>query len=91
LLAKYTYGHDLLSQKRGLESHYFHYDRLGSGLMDDKQTVTNAYNYEAFGKLLQVASTTPIGEQHAPQTGLIDMRVRYYGHPATGRFITQDT
>ena len=97
MLASYTYGHDLLSQKRGLENRYFHYDRLGStkGLTDENQTVTDAYNYEAFGNLLQVAGTTPnhyrfTGEQHEPQTGLIYLRARYYD-PATGRFITQDT
>jgi RHS repeat-associated protein len=97
LLANYTYGHDLLSQKRGLENRYFHYDRLGStkGLTDENQIVTDACNYEAFGNLLQVAGTTSnhyrfTGEQHEPQTGLIYLRARYYD-PATGRFITQDT
>ncbi len=97
LLASYTYGHDLLSQKRGLENRYFHYDQLGStkGLTDENQTVTDAYNYEAFGNPLQVVGSTPnhyrfTGEQHDPQTGLIYLRARYYD-PKIGRFITQDT
>jgi RHS repeat-associated protein len=97
LLTSYTYGNDLLRQKRGSETRYFHYDRLGStkGLTDDNQTVTDVYNSDAFGNPLQSTGTTPnhyrfTGEQHDPQTGLIYLRARYY-NPATGRFLTQDT
>ncbi len=97
LLASYTYGNDLLRQKRGSENRYFHYDRLGStkGLTDDNQTVTDVYHYDAFGNPLQINGATLnhyrfTGEQHDQQTGLIYLRARYY-NPSRGRFLTSDT
>ncbi len=97
LLASYTYGNDLLRQKRGSENRYFHYDRLDStkGLTDDNQTVTDVYHYDAFGNPLQINGATLnhyrfTGEQHDQQTGLIYLRARYY-NPSRGRFLTSDT
>jgi RHS repeat-associated protein len=96
-VASYTFGDDLLSQKRGTENRYFHYDRLGSTrhLTDESETVTDAYDYQAFGEPLSVSGDTVnpylfTGEQHDPETGLVYLRARYYD-PGVGRFLTRDT
>jgi RHS repeat-associated protein len=96
-VASYTFGNDLLSQKRGMENRYFHYDHLGSTrhLTDESETVTDAYDYQAFGEPLSVTGGTVnpylfTGEQHDPETGLVYLRARYYD-PGVGRFLTRDT
>jgi len=96
-VASYTFGNDLQSQKRGTENRYFHYDHLGSTrhLTDESETVTDAYDYHAFGEPLSVSGGTLnpylfTGEQHSPETGLVYLRARYYS-PGVGRFLTRDT
>ena len=71
----YTYGHDLLSQTRDNKTHHYHYDGLGSArfLSDTNGTLTDSYNYEAFGKLLNTEGNTTnnykfAGEQQDEET-----------------------
>ncbi|MEK8020016.1 MAG: RHS repeat-associated core domain-containing protein, partial [Candidatus Parabeggiatoa sp.] len=93
----YLHGDDLISQYRGNDIHYYHYDGLGStrGLTDQNAVVTDAYNYEAFGKLLEQTGETEnnylyTGEQIDPNTGNYYLRSRYY-NPASGRFLSMDS
>jgi RHS repeat-associated protein len=50
----YTYGLDLVSQRRGTKVSYYGYDGLGSVryLTDETGTVTDTYTYDAFGILI---------------------------------------
>ncbi|HEW98754.1 MAG TPA: hypothetical protein ENF37_08990 [Beggiatoa sp.] len=93
----YLHGDDLISQYRGNDIHYYHYDGLGStrGLTDQNAVVTDAYNYEAFGKLLEQIGETEnnylyTGEQFDQNTGNYYLRARYY-NPASGRFLSMDS
>ncbi len=57
-------------------------------------TVTDTYDYNAFGYLLSSTGTTPNnylyrGEQYDPNLSLYYLRARYY-NPATGRFMSRD-
>ena len=65
LLARYVYGHDLISQTRpsagsGTETSYYLYDGLGStrALTNSAGTVTDTYTYDAFGNLLDNTGST---------------------------------
>ncbi|NEQ99515.1 MAG: hypothetical protein F6K30_22895, partial [Cyanothece sp. SIO2G6] len=51
----YVYGHDLISQERGGEQDVYHVDGLGStrGLTDEDGNITDTYDYEAFGELIE--------------------------------------
>jgi RHS repeat-associated protein len=56
--------------------------------------ITDTYDYDAFGNLLNKTGTTPNnylyrGEQYDPDLGLYYLRARYY-NPATGRFMSRD-
>jgi len=93
----YLHGDDLISQYRGNDIHYYHYDGLGSTrvLTDQNAAVTDAYNYEAFGELLEQIGETEnnylyTGEQIDPNTGNYYLRARYY-NPASGRFLSMDS
>jgi len=93
----YLHGDDLISQYRGNDIHYYHYDGLGStrGLTDQNAVVTDAYNYEAFGELLEQTGETEnnylyTGEQIDPNTGNYYLRARYY-NPVSGRFLSMDS
>jgi RHS repeat-associated protein len=93
----YTYGLDLVCQRRGVMVSYYGYDGLGSVryLTDETGAVTDTYTYDAFG--IQVASTgtTPnayryTGEQWDGDLGFYYLRARYY-QPQLGRFWTMDS
>jgi RHS repeat-associated protein len=93
----YLYGDDLVSQYRGNDVNYYHYDGLGStrALTDSTATVTNTYSYEAFGGLQEQTGETEnnylyTGEQIDPNTGNYYLRARYY-NPVSGRFLSMDS
>tara|TARA_R110002072_G_scaffold302008_1_gene483381 strand:- start:44 stop:817 length:774 start_codon:yes stop_codon:yes gene_type:complete len=94
---QYTYGDDLISQDRLGSVSYYHYDGLGStrALSNAADTVTDTYNYEAFGELLNSTGTTDnsylfAGEQLDSDTGNYYLRARYYDQ-GIGRFSSMDT
>jgi RHS repeat-associated protein len=93
----YVYGRDLISQTRAGNSDYYLVDGLGSKrvLTDSQGNVTNAYDYEAFGKLLNSAgngnnSYLFAGEQFDKGLGDYYLRDRFY-NSKNGRFTRQDT
>lgn len=96
IVASYTYGLGLISQRRsGVDSFYIS-DALGStrALTNSQGAVTDRYSYDAFGQLLSSTGTTVnsflyTGEQKDDAAGLYYLRARNYD-PAIGRFMTQD-
>ena len=54
-----AYG-NLISQRRGEDSHFHHFDALGSvrELTDSSQSVSDTYLHEAFGDLIAHTGTT---------------------------------
>jgi RHS repeat-associated protein len=93
----YLHGDDLISQYRGNDISYYHYDGLGStrALTAPNATVTNTYDYEAFGELTAQTGETEnnylyTGEQIDPNTGNYYLRARYY-NPDTGGFLSMDS
>ena len=97
LKVSYVYGDDLLSQNRNGAKLYYHYNGLGStrALTDSTGTVTDTYNYDAFGNLLERTGSTKnnyqfTGEQYDPNIGFYYLRARYM-NPSIGRFVTMDT
>ena len=96
-LVSYTYGDDLISQKRGSLASFYHYDGQLSTrqLSDASGQITDTYTYDAFGLLLARSGSTEnnylyTGEQYDPNVGFYYLRARYY-NPSVGRFLTQDT
>ena len=94
---QYSYGHDLLNQGRAGEFRFYSYDGLGStrALTDDAGVVTDTYDYEAFGELLNSTGSSEnsylfTGEQLDGETGNYYLRARYLD-PSVGRFTQQDT
>ena len=96
VVASYTYGLELISQRRqGVDSFYLH-DALGStrALTNASGAVTDSYSYDAFGQLTSSSGTTVnsflyTGEQNDVASGLYYLRARYY-NPSAGRFISMD-
>jgi len=93
----YSYGDDLLSQTRNGVTSTYHYDGLGStrALTDSAGTITDSYDYEAFGELLNHTGSTEnnyrfTGEQYDPNLNQYYLRARYYNQQ-NGRFTQQDT
>ena len=97
LLAHYTWGDQLLSQQRAGARYVYHLDGLGSvrALSDASQAVVAAYDYNAYGELVNSSSSLAnpfhfTGEPFDEATGLYYLRARFY-NPELGRFITRDT
>jgi RHS repeat-associated protein len=97
---EYAYGLQRISQNQVISnawtSSFYGYDGGGNvrQLTSLAGTVTDTYNYDAFGNLLNSTGTTPNnylyrGEQYDPDLGLYYLRARYY-NPATGRFLSRD-
>jgi RHS repeat-associated protein len=93
----YSYGHDLLSQSRSDEFKFYQYDGLGStrGLSNSAGAITDSYNYEAFGDVLNETGSTDnnykfTGEQFDSSLDQYYLRARYYDQ-GVGRFTQQDT
>jgi len=94
---QYTYGDDLISQDRAGSVSYYHYDGLGStrALSNGAGDITDTYNYEAFGELLNSTGASDnsylfAGEQTDSFLGQQYLRARYYDS-GIGRFTQQDT
>jgi RHS repeat-associated protein len=96
---QYTYGHTILSQRRragGWAASFYSADGHGSirQLTDETGTITDTYTYDAFGKLISSAGTTPnaylyAGERFDEDLGLYHLRARYY-NADRGRFFSMD-
>jgi len=93
----YTHGDDLIGQQSAAGAFYYHYDGLGStrALTDNTEAVTDTYDYEAFGDLLNRTGLTDnnylyTGEQYDPNLDQYYLRARYYNQ-GIGRFTQMDT
>lgn len=96
----YTYGYILLSQNQFTGSvttpRFYGYDGGGNVrfLTDAAGQITDTYDYDAFGNLINAAGGTINnylyrGRQFDADLGLYYLRARYY-NPATGRFLSRD-
>jgi RHS repeat-associated protein len=89
----------LISQRRGGSTYYHHYDALGSTrlLTDSSQTITDTYDYYAFGEIQSSSASTTnpfkfvgrLGYYDDPTTPFQYLRARYYA-PAYGRLLSVD-
>jgi len=77
--------------------HYYGYDGRGSvrWLTDSSGSITDTYDFDAFGNLIASTGSTPnnymfAGEQFDPALGIYYNRARYYDQ-RQGRFWTADT
>lgn len=96
----YSYGLARISQNQRINNvwtpSFYGYDGHGSVrfLTDASGNVTDRYDYDAFGNLINSSGSTPnsflfAGEQFDAATNLYYLRARYY-NPLSGRFITPD-
>jgi RHS repeat-associated protein len=101
---QYTYGLQRISQNLSpavsgnstWTPSFYVYDGGGSvrQLTKSNGTVTDEYEYDAYGNSFTKSGTTPNnylyrGEQYDSDLGLYYLRARYY-NPATGRFLSRD-
>jgi RHS repeat-associated protein len=93
---RYTWGLELISQvqisNQQATTSFYGFDGHGSVrfLTNAQGTVTDRYDYDAFGNLLDSTSSTPnnyrfAGEQFDPALGIYYNRARYYDQ-RNGRF-----
>jgi RHS repeat-associated protein len=96
----YTYGLQRISQSQLINStwtpSFYGYDGSANvrTLTDATGTVTDTYDYDAWGNVVNTISTTPNvylyrGEQYDADLNLYYLRARYY-NPITGRFSSRD-
>ena len=76
---------------------FYGYDGAGNVrlLTDSTGTVTDTYDYDAFGNMINSTGATPNnylfrGEHFDPDLGLYYLRARYF-NPLSDRFLTRDT
>ncbi len=97
---QYTYGLQRISQNQVISSSwtpsFYIYDGGGTvrKLTSISGSVTDTYEYDAFGNLLTPMGSTPNemlfqGEQYDSDLGLYYLRARFY-NPLTGRFMGRD-
>lgn len=97
----YSYGLERISESQTLNStwtpSFYGYDGHGSvrQLTDSTGAITDTYDYDAFGNLINSTGSTPnnylfAGEQYDPALGLYYNRARYYNN-STGKFWSMDT
>jgi RHS repeat-associated protein len=97
---QYTYGLQRISQNQVISSSwtpsFYIYDGGGTvrKLTSISGSVTDSYEYDAFGNSFTVSGSTPNemmyrGEQFDSDLGLYYLRARYY-NPLTGRFMSRD-
>jgi RHS repeat-associated protein len=94
---QYTYGHDLISQRKASGVSFYNYDGHGSarGLSNASGNITDTYSYDAFGTLIERTGTTDnnylyAGEQFDADLGFYYNRARYL-NVETGRFVSMDS
>ena len=96
----YTYGLQRISEDQVINGawtpSFYGYDGFGTvrQLTNSAGTVTDTYEYDAYGNFFTKTGTTPNnylyrGEQFDTDLGLYYLRARYY-NPATGRFMSRD-
>jgi RHS repeat-associated protein len=92
---RYTFGLERVSRDDGVPQ-YFHADasRNVRLLTDSTGTVTDRYDYQAFGQLRRASGASPnlygfAGEHFDPEADLTYLRARYYD-PVLGRFVSRD-
>jgi RHS repeat-associated protein len=93
----YLYGDDLIKQTKAANDSYYLYDGLGStrALTDSTGLVTDSYDYESFGSVLNQTGSTEnnylfTGEQFDGGLDNYYLRARYYDQ-SVGRFTQMDT
>lgn len=97
---QYTYGLQRIDENQPISNvwtaSFYGYDGGGNvrNLTNASGTVTDQYEYDAFGNKFTVSGSTPNnylyrGEQYDPDLGLYYLRARYY-NPLTGRFMSKD-
>jgi RHS repeat-associated protein len=97
----YSYGLELINERQSisgtLTTSFYGYDGHCSVrfLTDSTGSITDTYDYDAFGNLISSTGTTPnnylfAGEQFDPALGIYYNRARYYDQ-RQGRFWTMDT
>jgi RHS repeat-associated protein len=96
----YTYGLQRISQSQQINSawtpSFYGYDGGGTArlLTDSTGTVTDTYDYDAYGNTVNTTGSTPNaylshGECHDSDLNLYYLRARWYS-PATGRLLSTD-
>jgi len=96
----YAYGLQRISENQLVGStwtpSFYGYDGHGNVrfLTNSAGTLTDSYDYDAFGMPIRTSGTTPnsflySGERYDSSVGLYDLRARYYNQP-TGRFWARD-
>ncbi|NEQ42484.1 MAG: tandem-95 repeat protein [Leptolyngbya sp. SIOISBB] len=97
LAVSYVYGHDLISQTRTEDTSYYQVDGLGSTrvLTDESGTISDNYDYDAFGNLIESSGVTEnsyqyAGEQFDENLDNYYLRQRFYDQ-GVGRLTTRDT
>ena len=97
---EYTYGPQRISQAQQIANawtpSFYGYDGAGTVrlLTDNTGTVTDTYDYDAWGNTVNTTGSTPNvylyrGEQYDPDLTLYYLRARYF-NPLSGRFLTRD-
>lgn len=97
----YSFGLERISETQTLNSvlttSFYSYDGHGSvrQLTNASGAITDSYDYDAFGNLINSTGSTPnvylfAGEQYDPALGLYYNRARYL-NTTTGRFWSMDT
>ena len=95
----YVYGLGLISRiDNSNQTSYYHYDFRGStiAITDDTETITHQYQYDEFGKVIQLQEDSFNPYRYVGAFGvmyeeddLYFMRARYYD-PEIGRFVSED-
>jgi len=96
----YTYGLQRISENQQISNawtpSFYGYDGFGSvrTLTDSTGTVTDTYDYDAWGNAVNTTGSTPNvylyrGEQYDSDLNLYYLRARYF-NPLSGRFLTRD-
>src|SRR5208337_766015 len=97
---QYTYGLQRISQTQQIANAwtpaFYGYDGGGTVrlLTDSTGTVTDTYDYDAWGNTVNTTASTPSaylyrGEQYDSDLGLYYLRARYL-NPLSGRFLARD-